>query len=189
MKRLAPVLAVLVVSGCGSDAEPSRDQAAPRGLVPREPDRPKREPARVSWVSDGDSIKVRIGDREEQVRLIGIDAPENSFDRFGRLECGGGAAFDAMRALAPLGSNVRVVSDPRAGRRDRFGRLLAYVDGPKGDVGEAQVLSGHAIVFNYRGRGFSRLGRYEQAQAAARAAGRGAWRTCGGDFHRPRRSR
>jgi len=75
-------------------------------------------------VTDGDTIVVRSGSgRRYKVRLIGIDTPEV----FGGVECGGRQASASMKRLAPPGRRVRVYGDPTQDRRDRYGRLLAYV--------------------------------------------------------------
>ena len=79
--------------------------------------------SRVVRVVDGDTVRLAgLG----PVRLIGIDTPEV----FGGRECfGRQASAFAKRSLAP-GAPVRY----RVGaeRRDRYGRLLAYVYLPDG---------------------------------------------------------
>ena len=100
------------------------------------------------------------------VRLLGIDTPET---HGGPAECGGPAASRQLARIAPAGSRVRLVTDPGSGdTRDRYGRLLAYVDGPRGDLGERQLRAGLAYVYRYRGRRFSRLDRY-RAPSTTRA--------------------
>ena len=73
-------------------------------------------------------------------------------------------------ARTRAGAGVRLVTDRRSGdTRDRYGRLLAYVDGPQGDLGEGQLRAGLAYVYRFRGRRFSRLDRYRRAEESARA--------------------
>lgn len=79
--------------------------------------------ARVIHVIDGDTIRVRIGHRHETVRYIGVNAPEidhpdRAAQPFGR------EAAAANRRLVK-GEIVRLELDVE--RRDRYGRLLAYV--------------------------------------------------------------
>jgi endonuclease YncB( thermonuclease family) len=62
--------------------------------------------------------------------------------------------------------------------------LLAYVDGPRGDLAERQLRAGLASVYRYRGRRFSRLGRYRDAEDAARAQRHGNWAACAGALTR-----
>ncbi|MCA1680871.1 MAG: thermonuclease family protein, partial [Actinobacteria bacterium] len=80
---------------------------------------------------------------------------------------------------------VSIRTDPSQDRRDRFGRLLAYVfESHNGvDLGEQQIKLGWGRRFVFDKR-FSRYRRYGRAQTRARVARRSAWGRCGGDFHR-----
>ncbi|MEA2423480.1 MAG: micrococcal nuclease [Thermoleophilaceae bacterium] len=142
--------------------------------------------ARVVRVVDGDTVRVSVGGREESVRLLGIDTPETH--RPGTpIECGGPQASASMDALAPPGTEVRLEPDPGQDRRDRYGRLLAYVRLPDGRLAEdEQLAAGWATVYVYAGRPVSRDAGFRAAQGAARAGGRGVWGACRGDFHTPR---
>src|SRR5215213_4702317 len=83
----------------------------------------KESRARVLRVIDGDTIEVDLGGREEHVRYIGIDTPESAIPGE-PVECFGKEAAAANEDLVD-GETVRLVFD--AERRDRYGRLLAYV--------------------------------------------------------------
>jgi micrococcal nuclease len=159
--------------------------AAPGGcgaVEPRQP--PAPAVARTARVVDGDTIVVRAGGQRLTVRLLGIDTPEI---HRGPVECGGAAASGRLARIAPPGSRVRLVTDARSGdTHDRYGRLLAYVDGRRGDLGERQLRAGLAYVYRYRDRRFSRLARYRGAQDDAHAHRRATWSTCSGDFHSAR---
>jgi micrococcal nuclease len=78
---------------------------------------------RVVLVDDGDTIDVRVGDRLERVRYIGLDAPEIGHRGVGPAP--GGLA--AARMNAALLGNGRVRLELDAQERDSYGRLLAYV--------------------------------------------------------------
>ena len=82
------------------------------------------------------------------------------------------------------GRRVKVTTDPTQDRRDRYGRLLAYVKTPQGSFAGAQLRAGWAAVYVFADP-FEQLGAFQAAKAAARTAGRGSWGRCGGDFHRP----
>ncbi|MEA2190755.1 MAG: micrococcal nuclease [Solirubrobacteraceae bacterium] len=88
-------------------------------------------------------------------------------------------------ALDAIRSRVTFKGDPAQGLPDRFGRLLAYVSAGGVDYGRTMISSGCAKVLVV-GQGFERAPSYRRAQALAKAARRGVWRTCGGHFHRPR---
>jgi endonuclease YncB( thermonuclease family) len=137
--------------------------------------------ARIVRVIDGDTLVARAGGRRVTVRLLGIDTPET---HPGPAVCGGAAATRRLARIAPPGGRVRLVTDPASGDiRDRYGRLLAYVEGPQGDLGERQLRAGLAHVYRYRGRRFSRLDRYRRAEAVARVRRHGSWSTCATGFH------
>jgi micrococcal nuclease len=156
--------------------------AAPGGCVAGEQAQPPAPAsARIERVVDGDTLVVRADGRDVTVRLLGIDTPET---HGGPAECGGSAASRHLARIAPPGSRVRLVTDSRSGdTRDRYGRLLAYVDSHRGDLGERQLRAGLASMYRYRDRRYSRLGRYRRAENDARAHLRASWSTCGGDFH------
>jgi micrococcal nuclease len=131
--------------------------------------------ARVVRVVDGDTVRVRLGGRSEPVRYIGVDTPESK--RPGTpVQCFARRAA-AENARLVRGERVRLVFDVE--RRDRFGRLLAYVyrvrDGAF--VNAALVRGGFArtltIPPNVR---FAE--RFAALAADARRAGRGLWSAC-----------
>lgn len=62
-------------------------------------------------VTDGDTLRVRIGGRSERVPLLGIDTPETRRPGVA-VECGGQQATGYMKRLARAGARVRVQADP-----------------------------------------------------------------------------
>ena len=124
----------------------------------------------VVKVVDGDTIHVRLSDRVEKVRYIGVNAPEVHHPTRGE-EPGGREAAEVNRRLVD-GRRVRLELDVRT--RDRYGRLLAYVW--LGDVmvnaelvrlGYAQVMT---VPPNVRHQAL-----FVTMQRDARAARRGLW--------------
>ena len=92
-----------------------------------------------------------------------------------------------MAHLAPPGRAVRLEYDPTQDRVDRYGRLLAYVRLPGGRLLEdEQLRAGWATVYVYGGRPVTRYAAFVREQASARAARRGVFARCGGDFHSQR---
>jgi endonuclease YncB( thermonuclease family) len=69
----------------------------------------------VDHVADGDTIAVRIGGREEDIRFIGIDTPEVCFG----VECGGPQASASMKRMLEPGDQVSLVRDRTQANRDR----------------------------------------------------------------------
>jgi len=128
-------------------------------------------PGTVAFVVDGDTLHVLLpNDREEKVRVLGIDTPE-------RGECGYARATAFARRLA-AGRRVTLTTDPTQARRDRFGRLLAYVTLPdERDLGEEQLAHGYARVFVYDAA-FERLDTYRAAERQGRRAADSVRRSC-----------
>jgi endonuclease YncB( thermonuclease family) len=89
----------------------------------------------VTHVVDGDTVDVTGGER---VRLIGIDAPEAG-------QCGAGEASAALAAMVE-GKPVALVAVPGRDDRDRYGRLLRYVQVGGTDAGMELIKAGLAIA-------------------------------------------
>jgi micrococcal nuclease len=129
----------------------------------------------VTRVVDGDTIHVAVGGQDETVRYIGIDTPE-SVKPGTPVQCFAKAAGAANSRLIE-GRRVRLAYD--AERRDRYGRLLAYVyradDGAF--VNARLVEDGYArtltIPPNVR---FA--DRFASLARSAREHERGLWRAC-----------
>ena len=147
-------------------------KARPGGKAPPPP-KQVRFSGRVVSVVDGDTIDVRRSGRGVvRIRIMGIDTPEV----YGGVECGGRAASALMKRLAR--GRVRISTDPTQPKRDRYGRLLAYVSRGGVDLGRRMVANGRAKVYVVGSR-FSRYRSYLRAQRIARADFRGTWGTCG----------
>lgn len=128
----------------------------------------------VVKVADGDTISVRIGRRVQSIRILGIDTPEV----YGKRECGGAEASAAMKRLAPIGARVTLISDPTQANKDRYRRLLRYVERGGRDLGKKQILLGHARTYVYRNDPFTRTATYQRAESRSQGAKRGAWARC-----------
>jgi micrococcal nuclease len=116
------LIAAVAVSRCDGGGSGDAGSAEQRSPVT----------AQVTDVVEGDTIEVELADgTEENVRYIGIDTPE-TVKPDAPVECGGPRAHHL---------NERLVSDRAvtlrfdAERRDRYGRLLAYVYLPASEPG------------------------------------------------------
>lgn len=122
----------------------------------------------VRYIIDGDTIVLKNGTK---VRYRGINAPEIPH----RDTPGESLGWEATRRNRQLvqGRLVRLVQDDE--KRDRFGRLLAYVFLPDGRmVNEILVREGLAFIcFSEKGSPFSK--RLLAIQREAIDAGRGIW--------------
>jgi len=125
----------------------------------------------VVRVVDGDTIHVKLWERVEKVRYIGVNTPETHHPTRGE-EPGGREAAEMNRRLV-AGQRVRLELDVRA--RDRHGRLLAYVWVGDLMVNAELVRLGYAQVMTVPPN-VKHQELFVKLQREARDAGRGLWR-------------
>jgi endonuclease YncB( thermonuclease family) len=125
---------------------------------------PKVVAAKVTTVSDGDSLEVNLESGHGRVRLSAIDTPE--YD-----QPYGSQSSAALKALLPLGSNVEleiITTDP-------FKRMVAVVwllaDGKRVNINETMLRQGHAWAL----RRYMREPRFCDLEAEARDQKLGLW--------------
>ena len=123
----------------------------------------------VLSVGDGDTLRVREGNRTLNVRLACIDAPESSQAPFGVQ------ARQQLQALAPVGSSVEL----RVKATDRFGRSVAELTRGGRNLNQALVASGVAFVYWQYIAGCDRQ-TYGRLETEARLKGLGVWGVSGG---------
>ncbi len=159
--RFSLLLAVLVALAAGfSLGRLSAPKAEARAADPR-------TVSGVVRVIDGDTLVVLRGGVTERVRLLRIDAPE-------RNEPGYRESKEALRSLLKGREVVIEFERPRLEKRDRYGRLLAYVLADGVNVNVEMVRLGRARFWTKYGAG--RLAdEFRRAEAEARAARRGLW--------------
>jgi endonuclease YncB( thermonuclease family) len=151
---MSAALCAVALTACSHNAKP--EAPALRGTV--------------TYVVDGDTIHVRTTDRNERVRLFGINTPE-------RGECDFAKATALARRIAQ-GRRVELARDPTQTERDRFGRLLAYVSLPEGrDLGYEELARGYARVYVFA-RPFRRLSAYRRAERIGHMHADSIWRVC-----------
>lgn len=122
---------------------------------------PNGRPAELVTVFDGDTLLVRLDGAEEEVRLLGVNAPE-------RGECFSTEARQAVDSLlADASLTIEVV-----GGRDQFGRLLGYAYAGSTLVNLALVEGGYALALQ---ADHPRLIEFGAAEEEAFAAGNGLW--------------
>jgi len=137
------------------------------------PPRIYRETGNVVHVVDGDTLRVRVRrGGVVSVRMLGINTPE-------RGRCGAKSATANLRGLAPVGSTVHLVSDPSQSAKDRYGRLLRYVQrqGGFGDLSFRQMWDGYSKPYVV-GKPVARHREYVRAASTARVQDRGLWAGC-----------
>jgi endonuclease YncB( thermonuclease family) len=156
--RLTAAIALaslLAATGCDEATEAPRTTSSGLGTV--------------ASVTDGDTLRLRDGRR---VRLVQIDAPEESADCYGR------EATAELARLAPPGTVVSLEQDAHLDAVDDYGRLLRYVLVAGVDVNLELVRRGAAVPYFFRGDRGIHWKELLVAVADARAARRGLWGVC-----------
>jgi micrococcal nuclease len=108
---------------------------------------PEKTKYLVSRVIDGDSIEVIIDNEKEDVRLLGIDAPEMN-DKKKIMVC---FAHKSKNNLELKIKNKEVVleSDPSQADKDKYGRLLRYIYYNNELINKSILSQGDAVVYKY----------------------------------------
>jgi micrococcal nuclease len=144
-------------------------------------------PAKVVRVVDGDTLKVELNGRIENVRLIGIDTPESKANKKAKKDAArssqdirtivslGKAATSFTKSIVKPGDLVDIEQDVQP--RDRYGRLLVYVYLKSGKMlNEEIIAAGFASIMtippNVRYQE-----RFLRAYRTAREGQRGLWAT------------
>jgi micrococcal nuclease len=129
----------------------------------------------VVRVVDGDTVHLDARDRggpTTKVRLLGIDAPEMGSSRAERMYFA--EEVTAYLKTLVLDKAVTVHVDEQAGSRDKYDRLLAYLELPDGRFVNEELLSDGYVYADLRFR-HSYYNKYKQLESAARAAKQGLW--------------
>jgi len=125
---------------------------------------PKSQTARVVRIIDGDTIQVQMGDASYEVRLVGVDAPEQGQPFYG----------EAMEYNREFVQNQAVVLVRDVCETDKYGRLLRYVYVGDIFVNAELVRRGYAQLATYP-PDVEFAGYFVELQREAREAGEGLW--------------
>jgi len=131
---------------------------------------------RVLTVLDGDTLRLRIGESEDTVRLIGVDCPEVSHPTR-PPEFFGEEATEFVRRLVEK-KPVTLAADPYSQNRDKYGRLLRYVTLPDAHPLNALLIE-QGYCYALTRFPFARRSEFVRLEAAARRAERGLWKDGG----------
>jgi micrococcal nuclease len=150
------VLAALLVGACGAGGGPAPSLGAQSAVVER--------------VFDGDTLRLDTG---EEVRLLQVDAPELT-----QGECYAREARRELIALLQTATEVVLETDPGLDERDRFGRLLRYVNVGEVNVNVELAARGAVAPYFYRDERGVHADELLAAAEGAYEAGRGLWGAC-----------
>lgn len=121
-------------------------------------------------VVDGDTIVVEIDGKQEKVRLIGVDTPETVHPNKPVQYFGKEASEFTKRTV----EGKRVMLEYDWQKRDKYGRLLAYVYLEDGTFLNAEILK-QGYGFAYTKYPFKYLEDFRKYEREARDNNRGLW--------------
>ncbi len=155
-----------------SGAAESRAAEGSRSAEPAAPAAPadvEGDVVTVESISDGDTLRVTLGEVSTRVRLLNIDTPETRHPSK-PVECMGPEATAALKSMISPGDTVVLRYDRRL--YDRYDRLLAgvYADGVLVNAEMARLGYGEPAVFDGNDRFLPEV---EAAWEEARANGVG----------------
>ncbi len=190
------ILCLISLAACDASTYAYRAQSTAPPAPVRASPIPTRQPAQdgavggpqlypVLRVVDGDTLDVLVDGRSETLRLIGIDTPETKRPDT-PVQCFGPEASRKAHELLD-GWKVRIKADPTQDRRDKYGRLLAYVWRADGlFYNEWMVRHGFAHEYTYD-KPYEYQRQFKQAEEYAYTHRLGFWspQTCNGDTHKP----
>jgi endonuclease YncB( thermonuclease family) len=128
--------------------------------------------ATIARVLDGDTVVLTDG---RHVRLVQLDAPETDED-----ECYAAEAKGVLVRLLPSRTEVEIETDPALDKRDRFGRILAYVERDGTNINLELVREGAASPYFFHADRGRYAADFLKAANEARQLGRGLWGACSG---------
>jgi len=130
----------------------------------------------VVKVVDGDTLDIDIPDGkypDTRIRLWGVDTPETKDPRILKPMYFGPEASDFATKLA-LGKQVTIYLDKDRNSRDKYHRLLAYIQLPdKTFLNEILLSEGYAYADLRFKHSF--YNKYKQLESAARSQKKGLW--------------
>ncbi len=122
----------------------------------------------VRWVIDGDTVVLENG---LHVRYAGINAPEIPHEN----EPGEPFGEAARRFNRRLVQGRMILLEPAEERRDRFGRLLAYIFLPDGTFVQEELVGQGLAFVCYLPPNLKYYPRLLETERKALKAGRGLW--------------
>jgi len=162
----APFVFLILLLSCLLLLSPAGSQALSNRCAPQR----INEQVKVSYVYDGDTVKLSDGRR---VRLIGINTPETGHHNRRPEPYAEIARTSLIEMLESADNNLSLQYGQE--RKDHYGRVLAHVYLENGeDVALRLLQQGLATTLVVPPNTWA-AGCYQQAEQTARNAGRGLW--------------
>ena len=130
-------------------------------------------------VVDGDTLILKIKNKTERVRLVGLNTPEAKNINGRKVECFGKEASVYAKRILETGDDIYFkVND--YDNRDQYGRLLGFVffknqSGEFENFAEKMIRGGYGYEYTYHGQGYRYQKEFKSAEDEARRLGRGLW--------------
>jgi len=174
MQKLFNALPLLVVAGLiwFHFQQPKSDR--PQLAKPPSQTESRRCEVVENSIYDGDTFRVRCDNREEKIRLCGIDAPETE-------QLLGIQARNYLRSLVAQAKGQVIIIEMD---RDRYGRTVAevFLEKPSGEqsVQEEMLKSGYAYHYKQYSSNCHNRDVFDSAEEMGRSQQRGVWKLQGG---------
>lgn len=133
-------------------------------------------PVIVTNIVDGDTIDVNINGQVERIRILGIDFPDVSSDRIGKWEEMGLSKERIVMCYKQgndwlenmLNKEVTLIADMGEDDKDRYNRLLRYINWGEPDIGVLLVIQGYAVMYDPTKPECTRCSEYKQLEDKSR---------------------
>jgi endonuclease YncB( thermonuclease family) len=173
----ALVLISMILSGIAINVGQVSAQDLPDGVPSG------AEPAKMLSYIDGDKFKVEVDGEEEEINLIGTDAPEvgDGDDDLG--ECYAKEASERIKELIEEDATLYLERDEE--NKDGKDRLLRYIwlegkDGKKAFLLNTKLVREGFATFKSKDPNTKYDDNFSKAEDEAKDKKRGLWKTCGG---------
>ncbi len=139
---------------------------------------------KVVKVIDGDTIDVSVDGKTSRVRLIGIDTPESKDPRK-TVECFAVEASNKLTEIV-LNKDVTLLADSSQGDKDKYKRLLRYIQLDGTIVNQTMISEGFAYEYTYK-TPYQFQKQFKASQEKAKTSSLGLWspNTCEGKRTKP----
>lgn len=124
-------------------------------------------------VIDGDTFEIKLNNKVQKVRMLGIDTPE-TVDPRKTVQCFGKEASDKTKELL-LNREVILETDKTQSEYDKYGRILAYVKREDGlFINKYLIENGYAYEYTYN-IPYKFQKEFKKLEKDAREGKRGLW--------------
>ncbi|HRX63536.1 MAG TPA: thermonuclease family protein [Candidatus Absconditabacterales bacterium] len=116
----------------------------------------------VVSVIDGDTVKISYAQKEFNIRLAGIDAPESSTLRCGKVECYGPEAKTYLKSLLE-GKTISFQQEST----DSFDRFVGYIFLDGENINQKMIREGYAREYSYKDQSYKYQSDFQSSQQYA----------------------